>query len=80
MESVTRSAVLEADEVEQTSVLSHDLSNRLAGITGLVHLLLERDDPSDPRTKRELEMVLDEAERSVALMRDLRALIKSISR
>ncbi|MEE8517505.1 MAG: hypothetical protein V3S98_00090 [Dehalococcoidia bacterium] len=78
MESVTRSSVLKATGADQTSVLSHDLSNRLAGITGLVQLVLERDDLTDPRSQRELRMVLEEAEQSVVLVRELRAHIKSL--
>ncbi len=78
MESVPRSSVLKATGADQTSVLSHDLSNRLAGITGLVQLVLERDDLTDPRSQRELRMVLEEAEQSVVLVRELRAHIKSL--
>ncbi len=76
MDSVIRSSVLGAPGTDSSSVLTHDLSNRLAGITGLVQLVLDRGGHPDPRSQRELEMVLEEAEHSVAIMRQLRDLLR----
>src|SRR5207245_2437204 len=51
------------------SGVAHELNNPLAGVTGFAQLLLERHE--EPKLKKSLERIRDEAERAAKIVKNL---------